>query len=116
MTEQASTEIIQMLSDQFDETCRQRHDMGEKKYGPIKFMEVNAYQYAMEELVDLANYARYCFIKMALMMHLDTSGPVEADDSADTDLNTSSTENTPPQGPEQLSGYSTGFFNPYRRD
>lgn len=108
-------DLIQKLSGQFDVSCRERHAMGEQKYGPVKFMEVNAYEEAMFELVDLANYARYCFIKMALMMHLDSTAPTEPDDTKDTDSSSSNTENKAPQGPQELSGYTSGFFNPFRK-
>jgi hypothetical protein len=64
---------IQHLSDMFDAECQARHEMGAEKYGPVKFMTVNSIEEAMAEIVDLANYARYTYIKLAL---LATSGPV----------------------------------------
>lgn len=44
-----------------------RHEMGEAKYGPIKFMDVNTLEEAMEEAVDLANYAMYTFMKLYIL-------------------------------------------------
>lgn len=44
-----------------------RHIMGEEKYGPIKFMEVNTLVEAMEEVIDLANYALYTFMKLYVL-------------------------------------------------
>jgi hypothetical protein len=60
-------EIIAKLSETFDLECQTRHDMGAKKYGQVKFLEVNSLQMAMEEVADLANYARYTWIKLALL-------------------------------------------------
>jgi hypothetical protein len=51
----------------FDKQCIARHIMGEEKYGPVKFLEVNTLVEASEELVDIANYARYTFIKLFIL-------------------------------------------------
>jgi hypothetical protein len=51
----------------FDQMCQDRHDKGAEKYGALKFMENNTLDEAMEEIVDLANYARYTFIKLYLL-------------------------------------------------
>jgi hypothetical protein len=111
MAEEELPELIQALSNQFDAECQRRHEMGQVKYGPVRFLEVNALEEAMAEVVDLANYARYIWIKFALMAHLDGSTdrnvagfeepntPVEIDQPTDTNSNT----------------YTSGFFNPLRR-
>jgi len=85
---------IQQLSDQFEEMCRARHEMGAKTYGPVKFLEVDSVEMAMEEVADLANYARYTWIKLALILAATTSEPDHP-----TDV----------QGPAP-----TNFVNPYR--
>jgi hypothetical protein len=41
--------------------------MGAEKYGPVKFLEVDSLEMAMEEVIDLGNYARYTFIKLYLL-------------------------------------------------
>jgi hypothetical protein len=51
----------------FFEMMQERHTKGEEKYGPIKFMEVNTLEEAMEEVVDLANYALYTFVKLFIL-------------------------------------------------
>lgn len=51
----------------FFEMMRNRHEEGEKEYGPVKFMEVNTLIEAMEEVVDMANYAMYSFIKLWIL-------------------------------------------------
>jgi hypothetical protein len=44
-----------------------RHLMGQEKYGPIKFTHVNTLKEAREEVIDLANYALYTYIKLCLL-------------------------------------------------
>jgi hypothetical protein len=67
---EAEVAIGQMLtqySEEFDEACASRHAAGAEKYGPGKFMSVDTLQEAIDEVVDLANYARYTFIKLRLL-------------------------------------------------
>jgi hypothetical protein len=61
------TELTQDASRQFFEQMQERHLMGEAKYGPIKYMEVNTLEEAMEEVVDLANYAMYTYLKLFVL-------------------------------------------------
>lgn len=63
-----TAEYIAALSTEFDTMCQQRHDMGAKKYGPVKFLEVNSLEMAAEEVIDLANYARYTYIKIRMLV------------------------------------------------
>lgn len=58
---------IQDLANEFDVRCQERHEMGAKKYGPVKFLEIDSLEMAIEEIIDLANYARYTFIRLRLM-------------------------------------------------
>jgi hypothetical protein len=69
-----SNEAVKTFQEQTNEASarffammQNRHDMGEQKYGPIKFMEVNTLEEAMEEVVDLANYAMYTFMKLYIL-------------------------------------------------
>lgn len=55
---------LEKYSEEFDLVCSTRHDMGAEKYGPGKFLTVDTLQEAIEEVIDLANYARYTFIKL----------------------------------------------------
>lgn len=61
------TDAIQKASDLFEQMTVERHELGQQKYGPFKFLGANTVEEAMFELVDLSNYARYTFIKLALM-------------------------------------------------
>jgi len=53
----------------FENMVQDRHDMGAEKYGPVKFLELDSIQMALEEVADLANYARYTFIKLWLLQY-----------------------------------------------
>jgi hypothetical protein len=61
------TEAVEKYSHEFDRMCQDRHTLGEQKYGPGKFLSANTVEEAMFEVVDLANYARYTFIRLMLM-------------------------------------------------
>lgn len=68
--EQAVTDFSQMTreaSEVFFRMMQERHEMGQLKYGPIKFMEVNTLEEAMEEIADLGNYALYTFMKLYVL-------------------------------------------------
>lgn len=58
---------VQAYSDEFDLMAAERHDMGARKYGPVRFAEIDPLQMALEEVADLANYARYTFIKIRML-------------------------------------------------
>lgn len=60
-------EMIQATSERFDEMCQERWEMGAKEYGPVAFLDNDVLTMAMEEVVDLANYARMTFIKLAVL-------------------------------------------------
>jgi hypothetical protein len=47
--------------------CAERMEKGEEKYGPFKFFEVDTVEEAMLEALDLANYARFIYIKLFLL-------------------------------------------------
>lgn len=64
---QEFTQMTQKASATFFQMMQQRHEAGEAKYGPISFMEKNTLVEAMEEVVDLANYAMYTFMKLYVL-------------------------------------------------
>jgi hypothetical protein len=51
----------------FETACAARHVEGAKEYGPIKFLEAPTIEMALEEIADLANYARYTYIKLHIL-------------------------------------------------
>jgi hypothetical protein len=61
------TKLISHLSSRFDEVTQHRHMFGQEKYGPVKFLEIDSFEMALEELADLANYVRYSWIKLKLI-------------------------------------------------
>lgn len=61
------TDETQEATNVFFSMMQQRHLMGQEKYGPVKFVEANTLIEAMEEVVDLANYAMYSFIKLWML-------------------------------------------------
>lgn len=62
-----ASEILQQLSDEFDVLCQERHTMGAEKYGAGSFVGVDTLEMAIHEVLDLANYARYTFIRLRLL-------------------------------------------------
>jgi hypothetical protein len=60
-------EIIVAMNVEFDDRTLARHAMGAETYGPGKFLLVDTMEEALDEICDLANYARYTFIKMRLL-------------------------------------------------
>jgi hypothetical protein len=55
---------LEAYSEEFDRRCEARHEMGSEKYGPGKFLMVDTLEEAMQEIIDLSNYARYTYIKL----------------------------------------------------
>ena len=51
----------------FEKMTHDRHRMGNEKYGRLTFLQMPTLEMALEELADLANYARYSFVKVALL-------------------------------------------------
>jgi predicted negative regulator of RcsB-dependent stress response len=91
--------LIQSLTDAFDAMCQDKHDMGAKKYGPVKFMKVNSISEAMEELVDMSNYVRYTWIKFALLK-------AEAEEFEEALQQLKAAKNTP---------VDSNFVNPFKK-
>ena len=61
------TDLVLWANERFDDMIQQRHEMGGTKYGPVAFMEIDSIEMALEEVADLANYARYTWIKLKLL-------------------------------------------------
>lgn len=103
-TPQYDQELVQRLSEEFDYLCQARHAMGAQKYGPVKFLEVDSLDEAAAEIIDLANYARYTFIKLRMLQAQigQFQGVIEALQAAKKDL---VVQNEPPV-----------FTNPFRKD
>lgn len=59
--------LINTFGTEFWELVQARHELGEQKYGPGKFLTVDTMEEALFELADLANYACYTFVKIRLL-------------------------------------------------
>jgi len=55
------------LSSEFDVRCEERHALGQEKYGAGAFLMADTMEMALEEILDLANYARYTYIRVRLL-------------------------------------------------
>jgi hypothetical protein len=51
----------------FVDEAAHRLQLGEEKYGPFKFLGADTLQEAMEEVLDLGNYARMTYIKLYIL-------------------------------------------------
>jgi sulfopyruvate decarboxylase TPP-binding subunit len=61
-------EIVNGLSAEFDQLCVTRHEKGQKVYGVLTFMGNDIFTMLNEELADAANYLRYQYIKIRMLM------------------------------------------------
>lgn len=78
LKERVSVELLQKLSNEFDERCQERHDMGEKKYGAGTWLGVDTLEMAIEEVIDLSNYVRFSYVRLRLLQEaLGTSKATE---------------------------------------
>lgn len=60
-------QLINTFGSEFWEMVQARHELGEKKYGPGKFLRVDTMEEALQELADLANYACYTFVRIRML-------------------------------------------------
>jgi hypothetical protein len=60
-------ETIDQLRVEFDQQRVARLVMGEEQYGRTAFLNVDTLDMALEEVVDLANYAMMTFVKIRLL-------------------------------------------------
>lgn len=95
-------EDIQRWSDEYDSVCLERHELGERKYGPGTWLGIDTLQHAMDEVADLGNYARFTWIKLRMLQELlggdgSTAAAIPGNEMLGK-----------PAGQE-------GFFNPFRK-
>jgi hypothetical protein len=65
-----ASEISQLLTAadaEFVTRANERMEKGAEKYGAFKFLGVDTLEEAMQEVLDLANYARMTYIKLRLL-------------------------------------------------
>jgi hypothetical protein len=52
---------------EYDQKTYERHIAGEEKYGVGTWLKIDTLQHAMDEVLDLGNYAKFTFIKLRLL-------------------------------------------------
>lgn len=62
-----SADLLERLNAEFFELQSQRQEVGAKEYGDLAFLKNPLPQFIIEELVDLANYARFLYIRLRLL-------------------------------------------------
>jgi hypothetical protein len=65
-----STEIAEAIAkynEEFDRLTYERHIQGEEKYGAGTWLTIDTLQHAMDEVLDLANYARFTYVKLRML-------------------------------------------------
>lgn len=67
MTDEEFIKAIQEGDTAFMQMVRERHEAGAEKYGDFGFVGVDTIEMALEEVADLANYARYTWVKLWLL-------------------------------------------------
>lgn len=58
---------VRRLSTEFDNKCQSKHDLGVEKYGEMTWLKVDTLEHAMDEVIDLANYARMTYIRLRML-------------------------------------------------
>lgn len=94
-------EQMMQLSQEFDQMCYDRHMKGKEEYGPYGFLQNDLIRMISEELADLANYARYLYMKVRLL------GIEDTDVEGSTD---SSTVNSTAQRSDRIHLGAAGFM------
>ncbi len=67
MSDSVTPEMLEVLNLEFFELCQQRHDAGADEYGPLNFLDVDLPTFIYEEIADIANYARFLYIRVRLL-------------------------------------------------
>jgi hypothetical protein len=59
--------IIVLLLEEYNQSAAKRHEMGSRKYGENTFLTIDTIQHAIDEVLDLGNYAKYTYVKLRLL-------------------------------------------------
>jgi hypothetical protein len=62
-----SAELLERLNKEFFDLQEQRQQGGAAQYGELAFLKNPLPQFIIEEVVDLANYARFLYIRLRLL-------------------------------------------------
>jgi hypothetical protein len=61
--------LLSLADAEFVDLAAERLKAGAEKYGPHKFLTVDTLEEAMQEVLDLSNYARMTYIKLYLLKY-----------------------------------------------
>jgi len=59
--------LLQEADEEFVARCQERLAIGQERYGEMAFLGVDTIEEAMQEVLDLSNYARFTYIKLYLL-------------------------------------------------
>ena len=59
--------LMETFNSEFFDLCQERHNTGADEYGPLIFLNVNLPEFIYEEMADIANYARFLYIRVRLL-------------------------------------------------
>lgn len=68
MKDSEKLQQMEKYNSDFFDLCQQRHEQGAEEYGPLNFLQVDLPVYILEEIADIANYARFMYIRLRLFM------------------------------------------------
>ena len=58
-------DLLKTWDNEFDSMVQDRLEMGKRDYGSLGFVKNDVWTMAKEEVVDLANYARFLYYKIS---------------------------------------------------
>ena len=58
---------LELYNRDFFDLCEERHNQGAKEYGPLNFLDVDLIEFILEEVADIANYARFMYIRIKML-------------------------------------------------
>jgi len=59
--------LLREADESFVQRCQERLEEGRNLHGELKFFQVDTLEEAIQEVLDLANYARFTYIKLYLL-------------------------------------------------
>jgi len=62
-----TSDLLVKWGEEFNTMIIDRLEMGSREYGDYGFIENDIWEYAKEEVVDLANYARFLYFKISAL-------------------------------------------------
>jgi hypothetical protein len=72
--------VLNELLAECDKVADARYEAGQRKYGPNKYLDIDTLQHAVDEVVDLLNYARFTYVKLRLLQQ-GLANKIQADGS-----------------------------------